>query len=211
MKRFNYITIVMMVILISTFNMNAQITGSGHDFTTLSWNTNGQICVFCHTPHNASATEKPLWNHNASSATYTMYTNSWSSTLNGTVASTPSNYSKVCLSCHDNTVALDAYGGSAGSPSHTISSITGTKSNMGTDLTNDHPISIAYSAALDAGLRATTTSVPSLGTGKTIADMLKGGQVECASCHDVHNSGNKGKMLVMANTSSALCITCHNK
>jgi predicted CXXCH cytochrome family protein len=212
MKSFKLLAILVLTLAFATVNGFSQITNSGHDFTKLSWNTNGQICVFCHTPHNASATEKPLWNHTASSASYTMYNSSWSSTMDGTVASSPSNYSKVCLSCHDNTVALDAYGGSSGdATNHKIGNISGTKSNLGTDLTNDHPISVTYNPTADAGLRATSYSVSALGTGKTIADMLKGGNVECVSCHDVHNEGNKGKMLLMANTGSALCITCHNK
>ncbi len=34
--------------------------------------------------------------------------------------------------------------------------------------------------------------------------------VECASCHNVHDNAN-GTFLRMANTGSALCLTCHNK
>ncbi len=34
--------------------------------------------------------------------------------------------------------------------------------------------------------------------------------VECASCHDVHNSGN-GTFLRVSNLKSALCFACHNK
>ena len=45
------------------------ITNSAHDFTTKGWNTTGEICVVCHTPHGAdtSVTVAPLWN--SSSAT----------------------------------------------------------------------------------------------------------------------------------------------
>ena len=35
-------------------------------------------------------------------------------------------------------------------------------------------------------------------------------KVECATCHEPHNSGN-GTFLRIANTASALCVTCHNK
>jgi len=33
---------------------------------------NGEICVFCHTPHGASPAV-PLWNHDLSALTYTAY------------------------------------------------------------------------------------------------------------------------------------------
>ena len=47
--------------------------------------------------------------------------------------------------------------------------------------------------------------------GGTIAsEMLFGGLVECASCHDPHDNSN-APFLVMANTASALCLTCHDK
>jgi predicted CXXCH cytochrome family protein len=54
------------------------------------------------------------------------------------------------------------------------------------------------------------TTTPS-GLGGTIdADMLFTAKVECASCHDVHDSGFPS-LLVMDNAASALCLTCHDK
>jgi len=41
--------------------------------------------------------------------------------------------------------------------------------------------------------------------------MLIGGQVQCASCHDVHNGSGVEKLLRKTNVASALCLTCHNK
>ena len=47
----------------------AQITGTAHDLSGLGWGTD-QICVFCHTPHNALAPQLiPLWNHAATTQT----------------------------------------------------------------------------------------------------------------------------------------------
>jgi len=55
----------------------------------------------------------------------------------------------------------------------------------------------------------TTTSS---GLGGTIdGDMLLANQVQCASCHDVHNAANLNFLLVKDNANSALCLTCHNK
>ena len=187
----------------------AAITGSEHDFSGDSWNPTGEICIVCHTPHNASSTIAPLWNHTLTTATFTAYS---SPSLNATVGQ-PNASSKACLSCHDGTVGLDAFGGRPGS-----TNMTGDH-NLGTDLANDHPISFTYDAALattDGGLNnPTVKTVTALG-GKTVDNgMLIGHQLECGSCHDVHN--NKGDaptsqhLLIVSNANSALCLTCHNK
>ena len=184
----------------------AQITGSAHDFSGQGWNTTGEICIVCHTPHNADITvgNVPLWNHELTTATFTPYT---SNTLDATVGQ-PTGGSKLCLSCHDGTVALDNFGGTTGGTNY----ISG-DANIGTDLSDDHPISFTYDAALataDGGLFDPTTTNSGLG-GTINADMLFGGQLQCASCHDVHNGSGQASLLLMSNDASALCLTCHNK
>jgi len=105
---------------------------------------------------------------------------------------------------------LDSFGGSTGS-----TFISG-DANFGTDLSNDHPVSFTYNNALataDGGLHPPTTQSSGLG-GTISADMLFGtasDQVECASCHDVHNAANIPALLLKPNTGSALCLTCHAK
>lgn len=174
------------------------IIGTPHDLSGRGWGTN-QICVFCHTPHNASGnTYAPLWNHGTTAATFTLYS---SSSLNA-VPGQPSGNSKVCLSCHDGTVALDTYGGRTGT-----NFITG-GSLLGTDLSNDHPISFTYDAALanaDGGL-VTPTSDSLVVAGIP----LYASKMECASCHSVHNNDN-GDFLRVTNARSALCLKCHVK
>jgi len=186
----------------------AQITGSEHDFSGQGWGTN-EICQPCHTPHNASTTlPVVLWNHDVTSATYTLYS---SPTMNAQTGQ-PDGVSKACLSCHDGTVALDAFGGST---TGGVNFIEG-GANFGTDLTNDHPVSFTYNNTLadtDGGLYQPTTTNSGLG-GTIAADMLFGAgndQVECASCHDVHNAGNQPSLLLKSNAGSALCLTCHAK
>ncbi len=199
------VSALMMVSLSLVTSVFAQsIVGSSHDFTGAGWNTTGELCIVCHTPHNADQTvvDSPLWNHDVTTSTFTLYS---SSTLNSTPGQ-PDGRSKLCLSCHDGTVALDSFGGTTGT-----NFITGA-ANFGTDLSNDHPISITYDTALattDGELfdPATTNS----GLGGTIAqDMLFNNKVECSSCHDVHNTANNF-MLVKSNAGSALCLTCHDK
>src|SRR5262245_245197 len=60
-----------------------------------------EICIFCHTPHNAEP-QTPLWNHESSRTYYRIYK---SSTTNARIRQ-PSGPSKLCLSCHDGTIAL---------------------------------------------------------------------------------------------------------
>ncbi|NOY37462.1 MAG: cytochrome c3 family protein [Chlorobi bacterium] len=182
-----------------------QITGSAHDFSGQSWAT-GILCGVCHTPHNANGTvaNAPLWNHEVTTSSYTLYS---SPTLDATV-NQPSASSKLCLSCHDGTVALENFGGVTTGTNF----ITG-NALLGTDLSTEHPISFVYNTALaTADGELYDPSTQNSGLGSTIAnDLLFSGSLECASCHDVHNTQNNSYLLRIDNTGSALCLTCHNK
>lgn len=193
------------VMAIASYGFTQNIVGSAHDFSGNGW-SGGQICIVCHTPHNAdiTVTNSPLWNHQVTSSTYTPYT---SATLDATVAQ-PNNSSKLCLSCHDGTVAVDNFGGTT-----TGTNYVGAAANFGTDLTNDHPISFTYNTSLattDGGLFDPSTQNSGLG-GTIAADMLFAGTMECGSCHDVHNASGLPNLLVKSNASSGLCLTCHDK
>ena len=177
------------------------ISGTKHDLSTRGWGST-ELCVFCHTPHNGDKTvsEAPLWNHKVTTAAFTVYS---SPTMN-TVAGQPGASSKLCLSCHDGTVAMDSFSGANGTHS-----LTGTNM-LGTDLANDHPISIVYDATLagnDGGL-VTPVSASKVDAAGTIR--LFAAKMECASCHDVHSNVN-APFLRVANTGSALCLKCHIK
>ena len=196
---------------IVTAQLWAGTSGSDHDFSSQAWNTTGELCIPCHTPHNGLSQLVPLWNHATTQVTtFVPYA---SPTLDATVGQ-PAAASKACLSCHDGTVALDSFSGNTSGTSF----IEG-GANFGSDLSNDHPISFAYDTALatsDGELSdPATTTVAALG-GQTIdSGMLIGGQLECASCHDVHvNKGDAtgtNAMLIVDNAGSALCLTCHDK
>jgi hypothetical protein len=195
------------------------ILGSAHDFSTSGW-AGGQICVACHTPHNSntSVTDAPLWNHAVTTKTYTLYS---SPTLNA-ATSQPSGASKLCLSCHDGTVAVDSFGGATGTTTMTGNKAVGAGPS---DLSNDHPVSITYNTALataDGGLHDPSTKTVTIGsgtqtkTGAIAGTMLYSNQVQCSSCHDVHNTftvaGINGQpLLKVSKAASALCLACHNK
>ncbi|HEY5652957.1 MAG TPA: cytochrome c3 family protein [Pontiella sp.] len=184
---------------------SANISGSAHDFQAAGWNTGAgtnQTCVVCHTPHAAkSDTFGPLWNHDTNTTSYTTYDTLGNATYQGGAASLGPE-SLACLSCHDGTVALDAYG--SHSPSAT--KMTGAALvGSGGDLTTEHPIGFAYDNTLylaDGGLNDPST----LSDVKLFNDKL-----ECASCHDVHDMAGNGKLLRIDNSGSALCTECHNK
>jgi predicted CXXCH cytochrome family protein len=189
------------------------IVGTAHDFTDTGWT--GEICLPCHTPHNAynfapapDGTNElvPLWNHTQTTSNFTVYS-SPSGTLNATDLTQPAGVSRACLSCHDGTVALDSFGGATGG-----TTIDG-EANLGFDLSNDHPVSFTYDNALagaDGELHPPGTT--NSGLGGTIAnDMLFNNQMECGSCHDVHGTPGLPAFLIKTNAGSALCLTCHNK
>jgi predicted CXXCH cytochrome family protein len=160
-----------------------------------------EICIFCHTPHNASPIQ-PVWNRNMPVSAYTVYA---SNSLDAVVGQ-PTGSSKLCLSCHDGAIAV----GSVLSRSQPIEMASGITtlppgaSNLGTDLSDDHPISFRYDSAL--AVRDPKIKQPSLLPAPVKLDAR--GEMQCTSCHDAHDNRN-GKFLVMDNTQSQLCRSCH--
>jgi hypothetical protein len=83
---------------------NLSATGPGTTRAT----SEDEVCVFCHTPHGATSFPgSPLWNRQLSSQTYTVYTSSSldAEDIMGQLDQ-PGGSSKLCLSCHDGTLAI---------------------------------------------------------------------------------------------------------
>lgn len=187
----------------------AGITNSKHDFSaTGSSSAYGnaatagtQICVYCHTPHNAK-TSALLWNRNNGGAV-TVYNKAVSGTLNFDAITGIGATSTLCLSCHDGTVAVDSFASNAG---NAATKLTGA-ANLGATLTDDHPIGFSYGTQSDTDIVAAggTTPLPLFVNGALIDSM------ECATCHDVHGKNNVAKFLRIDNAGSNLCINCHTK
>lgn len=195
--------------------------------------TTDQVCVFCHTPHaattgNSSIVKAPLWNRSIQAAsTYTGYTSLSMDADAGAFKTDntkgrPAGASLLCLSCHDGTIALGNVQvlegqtpvivdmtGTAGDDKMPAGSgaSTGFTRLLGTDLSNDHPISVTYNdtlAATDGELRRMTGSQqhPISGQVGSILGIRSAGykpllplaptgaagagQVQCTTCHDPH-------------------------
>ncbi|MBZ5639131.1 MAG: hypothetical protein LAO51_10320 [Acidobacteriia bacterium] len=160
--------------------------------------TENRICIFCHTPHNAMPLS-PLWNKEIEPQVYTVYV---SPSLRAGPLPQPSGPSKLCLSCHDGTIAMGAVvnpaGGIVMAGGDRLS--PGSLSNFGLDLSGHHPVSFPYHTALpNAELSATPPP-----------DLTYGGsdEVHCVTCHDPHSDAY-GDFLVKDNRYSSLCTTCH--
>lgn len=218
------------VAFVSGVAMAQSVVGTKHDLSTggagstpLESDNIDKVCVFCHTPHQAAGADAqdPLWNHTLSSAgPYGVYA---SSTLNasptafsGDTGSGDNSVSALCMSCHDGTVGVGSLyndPNDGGTPSNSGQMITGIANlgSTGTALQDDHPVNFTYDSALateDGGLK-TPVSAAFVDAANEVP--LFGGSVQCASCHDPHDNDTQSPFLVADNTSSALCIKCHNK
>jgi predicted CXXCH cytochrome family protein len=203
----------------------AGIANTKHDLssgstTTGTKSTNySELCVFCHTPHGATTgLNAPLWNRTVA-ATFAATALYNSTTLNQTVSNPTTVLNAVngsdallCLSCHDGLSLTGALKNPANSAANAqplgLANITG-NANLGTSLTNDHPIGMAYPGVQTAD---TAGFVAPTGTTAVAGLPLYGttGVMWCSSCHDVHDNTN-APFLNVANAGSALCLTCHIK
>ncbi len=213
-KLYVTLSVALLLGLLSTAGARADsIVGSDHDLSSKTTTTD-QVCIFCHTPHNTAdpaTLPVPLWNRQASATTFTMYS---STSLDMVIASAPEGVSAACLSCHDGATAFDAL---ISNPGITLPDVmTGDHAvGAGGDLTNDHPISITYSVGTGAGQdpafnTPTAGKVGALPLFRAPGASGDGTQVECATCHNVHDP-QYDPFLRISNAGSALCTSCHVK
>ena len=178
---------------------NLSVSGSG----SIRAQSESQTCLFCHTPHNARPAV-PLWNHRSTVATYSTYSSS-TLTVSGSVPQ-PGGASKLCLSCHDGTIALGQTVND-GLIAMLNTGAGGTmpvgSSNLGTDLTDDHPVSFRPPVSNPEILQPAP--------GDAVA-LDPAGELQCTSCHDPHTEDRdpvSRRFLVKSNQASGLCVTCH--
>ena len=158
-----------------------------------------QVCIYCHTPH-ASSPAAPLWNRLDSGQFYQTYE---SPTLKAIVGQ-PTGASRLCLSCHDGTIALGQTYNPKNSAATAVYLSPSDSGYIGTDLRDDHPISFPYDSALAAQrreLRDPSSLPPDL-------PLDHDQQLQCTTCHDPHDD-SFGQFLRMSNIESRMCISCH--
>jgi len=171
---------------------NLSYTGPGEVKAT----SESRICIFCHTPHNATPLT-PLWNRDVTEGTnYDLYD---SSTFNVTLAQ-PTGPSRLCLGCHDGTVGISAVLSVSGGI-QMERELVGRPSHLGTDLTNDHPFSFSYNDAVPFNNELKSTPP---------GDLLiyNNNFIHCSTCHEPHDN-TYGMFLAVDNRYSALCTRCH--
>ncbi len=175
-----------------------------------------EVCKFCHIPHNA-VIPVPLWGHALSRAQYTV------PGIRGAQgarvpAGQPDGSSRLCLSCHDGTVAL---GEVAGEPrSIAMMGATrlapGRRGYLGTHLSGSHAISFivpdgsmrASDGAEDMGLRPLTVI-------QADPDVVLDhrGKMQCTTCHDPHSDrysqSDRVPRFWVKPTVGEVCLTCH--
>jgi len=195
----------------------------------------GYSCVYCHIPPEDAGAQPsdfggiPDWNRFVPAIeSYQLYPSGNSQTLD-TNPGAPNPISMLCLSCHDGTMAVDmvvfkpvTFDPAMDDAMHMRLNASddiescGKCHNgqvahdievkvIGTDLRNDHPISMQYAGLdwKDPDFRAPDTQ-----EGFTNGVKLYQGNVECMTCHNVHDTSNE--LLLRANA-EVLCFTCHMK
>ena len=182
-----------------------------------------EICIFCHTPHhsNTAETNAPLWNRAMTATNYTAYNPS--ADMKATVGQ-PTGISKLCLSCHDGTVAIDAYGTNVPGAGHTLADLSpgngpgfgNASANLGVDLTSDHPVSFTYDTALsvaDPGVFDPSTKVSHKGDlpANAFATYVNAAGVTLnATIMSVVGSGSTGTIADdMLEGGKVECTSCH--
>jgi hypothetical protein len=186
--------------------LNDNPTGNKHDMS--SANVGGvdpvraasdtRICVYCHTPHGATA-KSTLWNRKdpGEIGSFPVY-NSATLKINKNIIpeaqydnSDPTKYpngsSRMCLSCHDGSTASGFGVGdllNGASITMTVANLNGRSSQI--DLSVSHPISFVYSAYVAGqitSLKGSTYQQPLL------SDVPLDSQerMQCTTCHDPHD------------------------
>jgi predicted CXXCH cytochrome family protein len=200
--------------------------------TGLAFNDYRDACIYCHIPDSLKGNEAfapggtqiAEWNRYLPEGEIQLYR---SETLRGKVGELGAE-SLICLSCHDGTMAIDMVvnkpkdwqskdeaplhmkldkGGGLdrctqchdGTTAHKMDSVV-----VGRSLMDDHPVGIKYPGSFDDPDFNRPTMDGRLRNGVRLFK----NQVECATCHDVHNPDIVPFLRV---EQRVLCTTCHNK
>lgn len=200
----------------------AGVATTKHNFGSMSpeavkTTSTSEICIFCHAPHN-TAPAIAMWNRTVPGDIYDIYASQSIVAAQGQ----PTGSSKLCLSCHDGTIAI---GSLLNIPGQTTEPLGGTlpipesagritpegkiaaasPSYIGTNLRDDHPISFAYSLSYPSNVE-----IKSPGSFPAGMKLDNFGKLQCTTCHDPHGT-NYTKFLVTPLDNAQLCTACHDQ
>jgi len=120
--------------------------------------TNTQICVYCHTPHNARM-NVPIWNREATTNNFTLYSSVTMLNSKHATGFTNDSISLFCMSCHDGSIlggtmihsvnngAFARFYTGQGALSAGVNIIS--TANFGKNLSNTHPVNFVASKSLN--------------------------------------------------------------
>ena len=218
-------------------------TGNLHDFSSTQGNpvsavTDTRVCVFCHTPHSASA-DSVLWNRGFPDTfgSFPLYGGNPGGVAirdDATIKSNsgyggadyPNGASRMCLSCHDGATALNNVitGGFIAMTYFNIDDYIADGGNAGlnVDLSVSHPISFQYNGSLPSDIN---TFHVGLGDGlgyQPTSDPVNvpldpQGRMQCTTCHDPHDDTNADGLGLpfwrhesTADPYNDVCNACHS-
>ncbi len=174
-----------------------------------------EICKFCHIPHNA-VVPRPLWGHALSEVDRYEVGDIHSGSGTMLRAPQPDGSSRLCLSCHDGTVALGEIASGVVAMAGRQHLVPGQRGFLGTNLDGSHPISFVYpdrdptqfDTSIDMGVK------PLVAVQDDAAVQLDDqGKMQCTTCHDPHadryyRAGVVPRFWVKP-TVAEVCLTCH--
>jgi hypothetical protein len=226
MKKFLLPVLVTCLLIGAATFVWASVIGTPHDLAP-------EPCAMCHTPHSGTG-DYPLWNRTQPAQTYVLY-NSISFDMGP--ATQPRSPSSLCLVCHNGVASeLVNYPGPCSNPDSAYDIEVAGCADLGTTLSDDHPISFNYNAtgvdldnnnfpiannvgpagrpryAIQGGISGTNYFLYAESGGTVVTDRW----FECATCHSVHDLAvypGKGVeqvyFLRSDNTGSQMCLDCH--
>jgi hypothetical protein len=176
--------------------------------------TETQVCKFCHVPHNVTV-PSPLWGHALSRTQYQVPT--IRTGRGARPAPQPDGSSRLCLSCHDGTIALGDVAGERGPIPMTggMYLTPGRRGFLGTDLSGSHPVSFEVVEVERPDDDESDMELRPLQAIQADADVKLDprGKMQCTTCHEPHSDryyveGQVPRFWVKSSVDE-VCLTCH--
>lgn len=171
-----------------------------------------EVCKFCHIPHHPMQRER-LWSQRLPVAQYE--TPKLRRAGAEAAAPQPDGASRLCLSCHDGTVALGDIGGRNAARSSDTRITNSMRRYFGTDLSGSHPVSFVVPDGDSSATPARDMGLKPLAAIQSDADIRldERGKMQCTTCHDPHDDRNfhpdRTPHFLVKPSTTEVCLACH--